>query len=181
MKVHDESMKCLVVSSHPVSESLCMRLTRRVVRRLGDLGHEVILEDLYAQNFQPVLTKQERSTYYQNPYDASAVAGEVDRLLGAEALILVFPTWWFGFPAILKGWFDRVWGPGIAYDHANDFGPITPRLEKLKIAGGGHLPGRPLVGGSSDHAPAGKKGSEAGPAGRMCEKEQIEIPFAVQE
>ena len=50
----------------------------------------------------------------------------------AEAIALVFPTWWFGFPAILKGWFDRVWGPGIAYDHAGDFGPIKPRLNRLR-------------------------------------------------
>jgi putative NADPH-quinone reductase len=45
---------------------------------------------------------------------------------------LCFPTWWFSFPAILKGWFDRVWAPGIAYDHATDLGPIKPRLHKLK-------------------------------------------------
>ena len=46
--------------------------------------------------------------------------------------MLLFPTWWFGFPAMLKGWFDRVWGPGIAYDHASDLGPIKPRLNNLK-------------------------------------------------
>jgi len=55
-------------------------------------------------------------------------------LLSAEALVLVFPTWWFGFPAILKGWFDRVWAPGIAYDHASDLGPIKPRLRCLRRA-----------------------------------------------
>jgi putative NADPH-quinone reductase len=56
----------------------------------------------------------------------------VERLKQAEALVLLFPTWWFGFPAMLKGWFDRVWGPGVAYDHADDFGPIKPRLDNLK-------------------------------------------------
>jgi len=55
----------------------------------------------------------------------------VERLLAAEAIVLVFPTWWFGFPAILKGWFDRVWAPGIAYDHADQYGPIKPRLTNL--------------------------------------------------
>ncbi len=49
-----------------------------------------------------------------------------------KSLILVFPTWWFGFPAILKGWFDRVWGPGVAFDHADNFGPITARLSNLQ-------------------------------------------------
>ena len=62
----------------------------------------------------------------------SAFAEEVKRLQDAEALVLLFPNWWFGFPAMLKGWFDRVWAPGIAYDHASDFGPIKPRLGKLK-------------------------------------------------
>ncbi len=52
------------------------------------------------------------------------------RRIHAEAIVLVFPTWWFGFPAILKGWFDRVWAPGVAYDHASDLGPIKPRLGK---------------------------------------------------
>jgi putative NADPH-quinone reductase len=46
--------------------------------------------------------------------------------------VLLFPTWWFGFPAILKGWFDRVWAPGVAYDHADAYGPIQPRLSNLR-------------------------------------------------
>ncbi len=45
---------------------------------------------------------------------------------------MVFPTWWFGFPAVLKGWFDRVWAPGLAYDHAPGFGPMIPRLSALR-------------------------------------------------
>jgi putative NADPH-quinone reductase len=67
-----------------------------------------------------------------HPFDASAIQPQVERLLAAEALVLAFPTWWFGFPAVLKGWFDRVWAPGIAYDHASDLGPITPRLHNLR-------------------------------------------------
>ena len=53
-------------------------------------------------------------------------------LLLAEALVLVFPTWWFGFPAVLKGWFDRVWTPGLAFDHSPGFGPMIPRLHGLQ-------------------------------------------------
>jgi len=125
-------MKCLIVTAHPLPDSLCMTLTNRVVERLQADGHDVVLEDLYAQNFTPALTTGERESYYSPAYDASRVADHVDRLLAAEALVLIFPTWWFGFPAVLKGWFDRVWGPGIAYDHARDFGPIKPRLNKLR-------------------------------------------------
>ncbi len=125
-------MKCLVVTAHPLPASLCMTLAHRVVAQLQAAGHDVFLENLYAQNFNPTLTPRERETYYDGPYDAARVADQVDHLLAAEAIVLVFPTWWFGFPAVLKGWFDRVWGPGIAYDHARDFGPITPRLKRLK-------------------------------------------------
>lgn len=125
-------MKCMVVTAHPLSASLCRTLTDRVVAQLQATGHDVVLEDLYADNFDPVLTAGERESYYSDAYDATQVTEQVERLLAAEAIVVIFPTWWFGFPAILKGWFDRVWGPGVAYDHAHDFGPITNRLKKLK-------------------------------------------------
>ncbi|WP_104202884.1 NAD(P)H-dependent oxidoreductase [Billgrantia saliphila] len=124
-------MKCLVVKAHPLDESLCSSLTEHVVEVLERAGHSVELEDLYAQAFEPALTAAERRSYYIR-YDAERVSAETERLQSAEAIVLVFPTWWFGFPAILKGWFDRVWAPGIAYDHADDLGPIAPRLDRLK-------------------------------------------------
>lgn len=125
-------MKCLVVTAHPLMNSLSSFLTDTVVHKLRSMGHEVYIEDLYAQNFDPLLSKDERESYYGSSYDSSHVEGQVKRLQESEALVLIFPTWWFGFPAILKGWFDRVWGPGIAFDHTEDFGPIKPRLENLK-------------------------------------------------
>ncbi len=125
-------MKCLIVSAHPLADSLCNNLAKRVVNHLRESGHEVILEDLYANKFSPTLTSAERQTYYLDSYDSSAIAEQVDRLEQAEALVLLFPTWWFGFPAILKGWFDRVWAPGIAFDNTENFGPIKPRLKNLQ-------------------------------------------------
>jgi putative NADPH-quinone reductase len=107
-------------------------LSDRAIEALREMGHEVIREDLYEVNFSAELTTEERRTYYAASYDFSEVKDQVARLLETEAIVLVFPTWWFGFPAILKGWFDRVWGPGIAYDHAGDFGPIKPRLNRLR-------------------------------------------------
>jgi putative NADPH-quinone reductase len=109
-----------------------MHLCRTAVAFLEASGHRVVVEDLYAQRFEPNLSERERQTYYGDAYDCSAVSNEAQRLIDAEAMVLVFPTWWFGFPAVLKGWFDRVWGPGIAFDHADDFGPIRPRLHRLK-------------------------------------------------
>lgn len=127
-------MKCLVVIAHPVSDSLCQTMARASIDALSAAGHEVEVEDLYQTEFSPSLTASERQTYYGSPFDSFSVQPHITRLLAADALVLVFPTWWFGFPAILKGWFDRVWAPGIAYDHATDLGPIKPRLHNLRRA-----------------------------------------------
>lgn len=127
-------MKCLVVIAHPLADSLCHELARTVIATLTAAGHEVEVEDLCASGFPPALTVAERRSYYGPSFDAAAVEAQAGRLLAAEALVLVFPTWWFGFPAVLKGWFDRVWAPGIAYDHASDLGPIQPRLHRLRRA-----------------------------------------------
>jgi len=125
-------MKYLVVTTHPLSNSLCKLLTEHVVTKLTAMKHEVVVEDLYAEKFNPILTAVERESYYRDSYDSSNISEQVERLQEAEALVLLFPTWWFSFPAMLKGWFDRVWGPGIAYDHASDLGPIKPRLDNLR-------------------------------------------------
>ena len=107
-------------------------MTGRVVELLQTAGHEVVSEDLYAEGFDAAMSREERMTYYRDQYSTQAVTTQVEHLLTAQAIVLVFPTWWFGFPAILKGWFDRVWGPGVAYDHAVDYGPIKPRLHDLR-------------------------------------------------
>lgn len=125
-------MKCLVVIVHPLRESLCCALAMYAAKALRAAGHEVRLEDLCRSEFGAVLSAAERASYYSQRYNSRAVQPEIDRLLAAEGLVICFPTWWFGFPAILKGWFDRVWAPGAAYDHADDFGRIRPRLHNLR-------------------------------------------------
>lgn len=125
-------MRCLVVKAHPLSESLCSSMTRRVVEMLQAKGHEVTLEDLYAEKFDAAMTAVERASYYEGQYSTQSVLAQVAHLLSAEAVVLLFPTWWFSFPAILKGWFDRVWGPGVAYNHSSGYGPVKPRLHNLR-------------------------------------------------
>jgi putative NADPH-quinone reductase len=125
-------MNCLVVVAHPLADSLCAALAARAVATLATAGHTVVVENLYESGFAPALTAAERERYYSGQYDTGGVRQQVARLLAAEALVLVFPTWWFGMPAVLKGWFDRVWVPGVAYDHADDLGPIRPRLHGLR-------------------------------------------------
>ncbi len=125
-------MNCLVVIAHPSKDSLCRTVAAKAIETLRAAGHEVVVEDLYAGGFSPSLTAQERESYYGTRFNSAGVQAEIRRLQAAEGLVLCFPTWWFGFPAILKGWFDRVWAPGIAYDHADDLGPIRPRLKTLR-------------------------------------------------
>jgi NAD(P)H dehydrogenase (quinone) len=125
------TQRCLIVLAHPLGESLNAHLAKLAETQARAAGWQVTLRDLYAENFDPRLTQAERASYYTG-FDGAALAAERAELQATDVLILVFPTWWFGFPAILKGWFDRVWAPGLAYDHAPDFGPMQPRLTNLR-------------------------------------------------
>ncbi|SNZ06248.1 NAD(P)H-dependent oxidoreductase [Cohaesibacter gelatinilyticus] len=124
----------LVVSCHPLKDSLNRHLVETVLAELTKSGANVTHRDLYDAGFDPRLQSHERESYYQGPFDGQALEDEITELTKADHLILIFPTWWFNLPAILKGWFDRVWAPGIAFDHASDLGPIKPRLTGLKSA-----------------------------------------------
>ena len=122
----------VVVLAHPLKDSLCAHLAACIVEIVSGAGHHLQMIDLYQRDFDPRLTSGERQSYYSSKYDASAIADDAEVLQTAEVLILVFPTWWFGLPAMLKGWIDRVFVPGTAYDHAPDFGRMIPRLAKLQ-------------------------------------------------
>lgn len=122
--------RCLLVRAHPLGDSLNARLAATVEAQALAQGWNITRRDLYADGFDPRLTAQERAAYYAAPADT--LAREKAELVAAEVLILVFPTWWSGFPAILKGWFDRVWTPGVAYDHAPDLGAMRPRLTGMQ-------------------------------------------------
>ncbi len=127
------SVRLLLVIAHPLEDSFTAAIAATARDALTANGHEVDWLDLYAEDFDPRLTASERRGYFDLPYDASAVAGHVERLQAAEGMILVFPQWWFGFPAILKGWFDRVFAPGIAFEHPPGGGPITRRLTNIRL------------------------------------------------
>lgn len=125
--------RCLLVSCHPLEDSLCAHLTVRVRQNLGGQAIEIETLNLYDSGFTAPVTADERRGYFTGNFDASDLSEEIAALQRADILILVFPTWWFGMPALLKGWFDRVWAPGIAFDHpAEPGGRITPRLNGLR-------------------------------------------------
>lgn len=123
-------MKVLLVFAHPEPRSLNGALKEVAVQELRAQGHEVRVTDLYAEGWKsqvdradfPAWPADERLAVAAASKAAFAagtltpdVAGEIEKLLWADALILEFPLWWYGMPAILKGWVDRVYAYGFAY------------------------------------------------------------------
>ena len=125
-------MRLLLILAHPLGDSFTAAVAATARDTLAANGHQVDWLDLYAEGFDPRLTAAERASYYADPYDRSDVAGLVARLTAADGLVLVFPQWWFGFPAILKGYFDRVFAPGVAFAHGAA-GGIAPRLGNIRL------------------------------------------------
>lgn len=78
-----------------------------------------------------MLSREERLGYHDTAHNRAPVADYVERVLRAEALVLCFPTWCFGLPAMLKGFFDRVFMPGVAFD-INDPAHVRPGLTHLR-------------------------------------------------
>lgn len=122
--------RALVLFAHPCEESFSAALHRRVTGTLAGRGWEVDDCDLHAEGFQPVLTAQERRGYHDTATNCAPVQGYVDRLRAAEALVLVFPVWNYGYPAILKGFFDRVFLPGVSFTLAE--GRVGPALHNIR-------------------------------------------------
>jgi putative NADPH-quinone reductase len=109
-------MRVLVIYAHPVEGSFQSALHQQVLYALTEAGHEVDDCDLYGEGFQPVLNREERMAYHDADANRTGVQKEIDRILSCQGLVLVFPTWWYGMPAILKGYIDRVWLPGVAFE-----------------------------------------------------------------
>ena len=125
-------MKVLVVLAHPLKASFAAFVAGAVIETLKSRGHEVDFLDLYAEDFDPRLSAAERASYMTEVCDLSAVAPYVKRLKAADGLILVFPQWWFNLPAILKGFIDRVFAPGVAFKLDPAGGRLIPLLANIK-------------------------------------------------
>ncbi|RWC38303.1 MAG: flavodoxin family protein [Mesorhizobium sp.] len=123
-------MNILVLYAHPVETSFNADLHRMIVERLTAAGHTVDDCDLYTEEFDPRMTRQERLDYHNQRGPADAVAPYVERLLRADALVLSYPVWNYGFPAILKGFFDRVFLPGVSFKLVD--GKAQPSLHNLR-------------------------------------------------
>ena len=105
-------MRVLVVYCHPNDTSFASALHQTVLNALRNGGHEVTDLDLYADDFQPVMSREERKDYGDPAEYRKAVDRYASQLAETEAIVAVYPTWWYGLPAMLKGSFDRVRAPG---------------------------------------------------------------------
>ncbi|MES2189943.1 MAG: NAD(P)H-dependent oxidoreductase [Pseudomonadota bacterium] len=129
-------MKTLIVYANPEPTSFSAALKDIAQQTLVGLGHDVVVSDLYAENFNPVAGRHDFTTvadagrfhYQQEQLKASQEQGfssdlvrEQKRVADADLFIFVYPLWWGGMPAILKGWFDRVLAYGFAYADGKRF------------------------------------------------------------
>ena len=126
-------MHVLMIYAHPREDSLSAALRDAAKAALEAAGHSVELRDLYAEGFQPALSAEERGAYHDTENNLVGIEDHVASLRRADALLLVHPTWWYGMPAMLKGWFDRVWAPGVAFRIGA--GAIEPLLTNIKRIG----------------------------------------------
>lgn len=123
-----------VVHSHPLADSYNHALFQTIVETLQK-RHEVIATDLDREQFSPVMTEAERRSYFQGPYAGEAVSRLIGDLKRADGIIFCFPHWWFSMPAMLKGYFDRVWAPGTAFAHDLAGARIKPLLTNIRLFG----------------------------------------------
>ncbi len=127
-------MRVLYLYCHPLPESFHAASREEAIAGLKAAGHEVDLCDLYAEGFDPVLSEHGRRYYHDIAVNQTGLEAYVERLKAAEGLVVQFPTWCFGMPAMLKGFFDRLIMPGVAFDISNP-AKVQSLLGFRRIAG----------------------------------------------
>jgi NAD(P)H dehydrogenase (quinone) len=111
-------MNILIVYAHPNEKSFNRGVLEAVSAGLNEAGHTIKVKDLYAENFDPVLTADDLAALQQGN-TPEHIQREQDMLSWADGLVFIYPLWWFGRPAILKGWFDTVLTNGFAFSFSD--------------------------------------------------------------
>lgn len=124
--------RTLVVVCHPRPDSLTRAAADRVLAGLARAGHEVRIIDLDREGFDPVLRLEEVRGHLGDPADRPDLAEHFEALRWAQRLVLVYPTWFSGQPARLKGWFDRVWMHRVAFVLPEGANRIRGRLHDIR-------------------------------------------------
>jgi NAD(P)H dehydrogenase (quinone) len=108
-------MRILVVYCHPCAESFTAVIRDVATTALVSNGHELKIIDLYGEEFNPVMSADERRLYHEPEANEVNIASHLELLRWCEGLIFIYPTWCYGPPAMLKGWLDRVWVPHATF------------------------------------------------------------------
>lgn len=126
-------MLVALVVAHPTTDSYCHALATRAAAGLRAAGHHVVVLDLYRDGFRAAMSAEEREAYHgESPIIDPMVGAHADLVQRADALVFVYPTWWSGLPAILKGWLERVLVPGVAFRFDERSGKVRPGLGDLR-------------------------------------------------
>lgn len=130
-------MKVLVVHAHPVETSFNRALFNAVCETLRGKGEEVDALNLYEEQFQAAMSRTERLEYHDVPGNLTPLTKPyVDRLRAADKIVFVHPVWNYGYPAILKGFFDRIFLPGVSFvlvgGDEPDKGKLVPGMKNIK-------------------------------------------------
>jgi len=129
-------MRALVIVAHPSQESFVSFLGSEVITELKNGGHDIRHHDLWVENFNPVFTPYERLNHVGDVQEKLKQLPElrqhVEDLQWCDALVLVYPTWWSGQPAMLKGWFDRVLMNEVAWVLPEGAARIRPLLTNVR-------------------------------------------------
>ncbi len=126
-------MYAAVVVAHPNVDSYAGALAGRAAAGLRAGGHKVTVIDLYRDGFRTAMSEAERIAYHgDDPILDPLVAHYADVVGRAEVLVFVYPTWWSGLPAILKGWLERVMVPGVGFRFDERTGKVKPGLGHVR-------------------------------------------------
>jgi NAD(P)H dehydrogenase (quinone) len=123
--------RALVVHCHPSPVSFVAAARDRVLAGLQATDAEIRTFDLYAEGFTPEFSAGERAAHLAPGADPT-IAEHAEALQWCDTLILVYPTWWAGQPAMLKGWFDRVFVSGVAWELPDGANRLQPKLRNVK-------------------------------------------------
>jgi len=124
-------MNALVVYCHPDPQSFTAAVRDAVVVALAGRGHDVRVRDLYGEGFEARFSAEERRTH-MSPGPHRSVAAHAEELHWCTHLVLVYPTWWSAQPAMLKGWMDRVWVRGVAWELPVGAKRVQARLKNVR-------------------------------------------------
>lgn len=128
-------MKALLLYCHPKPDSYTHAVKSRVAQTLTAQGAELRVIDLYDENFDPRLTAHELDIYVNSEENRKGIEHHCAALEWCDTLIFVYPTWWYGLPAMLKGWLDRIMLPGVAFHMPAAGEDIKPALTQITQIG----------------------------------------------